>query len=198
MPKPPPSRPVSQQTRPSPSTSTLLRRGEFANAARNTTSVEALRTLRLLEEHHRRLAELLKLPTKQVSQAGEDDENEKENHNEKDQTLSPSNRSQGNKKMPSLAQRKVAARDMSSSIASNLASARGIRSKYRGQPLSPSVSNDQAPGDLDSHPPRDGSRSKMQSIIETQPGKPTWGPANVWSINGCVTRRQKHSFFSTS
>ncbi|GKT93016.1 hypothetical protein Ct61P_10866 [Colletotrichum tofieldiae] len=39
-----------------------LAAGEFANAARVTTSIEALRTLKLLEEHHQRLSELLKLP----------------------------------------------------------------------------------------------------------------------------------------
>jgi hypothetical protein len=43
-------------------------------------------------------------------------------------------------------------RDLSSSIASNLASARGIRGKYtRPPPLSPSVSTHQAPGSLETH-----------------------------------------------
>lgn len=149
-----------------------LAAGEFANAARNTTSVEALRTLKLLEEHHRRLAELLNLHPDPVSQNSEDDVSEKTSQDEK----GGSTAHLASKKMPSLTQRGFSAREMSSSIASNLASARGIRSKYRGQPLSPSVSNDQAPGNVDAHPRRDGSRSKMQSIIDTQPGKPTWVP----------------------
>ncbi|EFY84536.1 hypothetical protein MAC_09413 [Metarhizium acridum CQMa 102] len=149
-----------------------LAAGEFANAARNTTSVEALRTLKLLEEHHRRLAELLNLQPDPVSQTSEEDVNEKTSLDEK----GASTTHQSGKKMPSLTQKGFAAREMSSSIASNLASARGIRSKYRGQPLSPSVSNDQAPGNVDPHPRRDGSRTKMQSIIDTQPGKPTWVP----------------------
>lgn len=149
-----------------------LAAGEFANAARNTTSVEALRTLKLLEEHHRRLAELLNLHPEPVSQNSEEDVNEKTSQDEK----GGSTTQQSGKKMPSLTQRAYSSREMSSSIASNLASARGIRSKYRGQPLSPSVSNDQAPGNVDAHPRRDGSKSKMQSIIDTQPGKPTWVP----------------------
>ncbi|TQS32784.1 hypothetical protein Golomagni_06892 [Golovinomyces magnicellulatus] len=65
---------------------------------------------------------------------------------------------------------------MSSSIANNLASARGIRSSYRVHPLNPSVSSEQAPGNVDPHPRRDGSKSKMQSLMEHQPGKPTWVP----------------------
>ena len=86
--------------------------------------------------------------------------------------------------MPGVAkQRRIASREMSSSIASNLASARGIRSKYRGQPLSPSVSSDQAPGNVDPHPRRDGSQTKMQSIIEHQSGKPAWVPPAPPSTN---------------
>ncbi|KAK2616374.1 hypothetical protein QQS21_000615 [Conoideocrella luteorostrata] len=151
-----------------------LAAGEFANAAQRTSSIEALRTLKLLEEHHRRLAELLKLPSDQTSQNSEEDMNEKSGQNEKG-AASPEN-TQSGKKLPSLTQRGFTAREMSTSIASNLASARGIRSKYRGQPLSPSVSNDQAPGNVDHQSRRDGSKSKMQSIIDTQPGKPAWVP----------------------
>ncbi|OAA43620.1 hypothetical protein NOR_04195 [Metarhizium rileyi] len=152
-----------------------LAAGEFANAARNTTSVEALRTLKLLEEHHRRLAELLNLqpePFSQRSDSEEMDAGEKASHDEKGASAAQ----QSGKKLPSLTQRGFTAREMSSSIASNLASARGIRSKSRGQPLIPSVSIDQAPGNVDPHPRRDGPRTKMQSIIDTQPGKPTWVP----------------------
>ncbi|KAF4513706.1 hypothetical protein G6O67_000947 [Ophiocordyceps sinensis] len=179
--------------------------GEFANAARHTTSVEALRTLKLLEDHHRRLAALLKLPPQSAPSAGLVG----------DLVLAaaprlwpcPRRRGSGERKVaaalgkgsPCCRRRRewrraaqgrsrerpaatvsgrsqphrFAPRDMSSSIASNLASARGIRSKYRGQPLSPSVSSDQAPGNVDPHPRRDGSSLRMQSIID-QRGKPTW------------------------
>ncbi|KAG6026026.1 hypothetical protein E4U40_002367 [Claviceps sp. LM458 group G5] len=150
-----------------------LAAGEFSNAAQSTTSIEALRTLKLLEEHHRQLAELLKLPPHQASRNNDDQVSEKASQNEKG-SLSPEHGL--SKKLPSLTQRGCSARDMSSSIASNLASARGIRSKYRGQPLSPSISSDQAPGNVEKHLRREGSRSKMQSIINTQPSRPTWVP----------------------
>ena len=156
--------------------------GEFANAANTTSSAEALRTLKLLEEHHRRLAELLKLPADPVSQTGDEDINEKDASGKeavvKEKDGQETSAGTGKPvQMPSLGQqRRYASREMSSSIASNLASARGIRSKYRGQPLSPSISNDQAPGDVDARPRNDGSRSKMQTIIDQQSGKPSWAP----------------------
>jgi hypothetical protein len=157
--------------------------GEFANAARSTSSVEALRTLKLLEEHHRKIAEILKRPTEPTSQINESDPNEKDssdkaNTSSQDAHDKKENRedSATSKKIAPPTQRRYAHREMSSSIASNLATARGIRSKYRGQPLAPSVSNDQAPGNLDavSHPR--GTKTKMQNIIDHQPGKPTWVP----------------------
>lgn len=161
--------------------------GEFANAAISTSSVEALRTLRLLEQHHRRLAEILQLPpdtTTNISTAsqGSDgtDINEKEGSEKSGGTV-PGLKREGSSDVaagrtgskPTLAQQR---REMSSSIVSNLASARGIRSKYRGTPLTPSVSSDQAPGSVDPHSRRDGPKTKMQNIIEHQSGKPTWVP----------------------
>ncbi|KAJ4164756.1 hypothetical protein LMH87_006418 [Akanthomyces muscarius] len=166
-----------------------LAAGEFAQAAQSTSSVEALRTLKLLEAHHQQLAELLRQPPDAHSHAGAEGDIDEKAVSEKDgddaahaggkssagDTTSP--KSSSSPHMPGLAQqRRHAAREMSSSIASNLASARGIRSKYRGQPLSPSVSNDQAPGNVDPHPRRDGSKSKMQTLMDHQPGKPTWVP----------------------
>lgn len=164
-----------------------LAAGEFANAARSTSSVEALRTLKLLEEHHRKLAEILKLPPEQTSQNKDGDAGEKQ-HSEKDPSSSSEtehsnkddsveHRASRTAQPPGLGQqRRYASREMSSSIASNLASARGIRSKYRGQPLSPSISNDQAPGNVDPHSHKDGSKAKMQNIMDTQSGRPTWVP----------------------
>ncbi|KAI5463176.1 hypothetical protein BGZ63DRAFT_352890 [Mariannaea sp. PMI_226] len=159
--------------------------GEFANAARSTSSVEALRTLKLLEEHHRRLAEILKIPAEQTSQSSDSDQTEKlsekdqaaahDAHTKKDSTLD-SMVSKSAQKLGPPSQRRYASREMSSSIASNLATARGIRSKYRGQPLAPSVSNDQAPGNVDTLSRQHGPKAKMQNIIDHQPGKPTWVP----------------------
>ncbi|KAL6860248.1 hypothetical protein ACO1O0_004275 [Amphichorda felina] len=169
--------------------------GEFASAASATSSVEALRMLKLLEDHHRRLAALLNLPAHQPphlqqQQSGSDnsdsvaDEKTQAGHDgsgggddaqrTKESPGSPASKAAQKPGLPP--QRRLAAREMSSSIASNLASARGIRSKYRGQPLTPSVSNDQAPGNVEARPRRDGSKGKMQNMIDHQSGKPTWVP----------------------
>ncbi|KAG6128963.1 hypothetical protein E4U22_004764 [Claviceps purpurea] len=171
-----------------------LAAGEFSNAAQSTTSIEALRTLKLLEEHHRQLAELLKLPPHQASRNNDDQVSEKASQGEKG-SLSPENGL--SKKLPSLTQRGCSARDMSSSIASNLASARGIRSKYRGQPLSPSISNDQAPGNVEKHLRREGSRSKMQNIINTQPSRPTWVPPTSVQSSRTESRNRNKSAVSS-
>ncbi|KAF4996748.1 hypothetical protein FGRMN_4311 [Fusarium graminum] len=157
--------------------------GEFANAARSTSSVEALRTLKLLEEHHRKIAEILQRPTEPASQINDTDPNEKDSPDSANTTSQDAHCKKENqddsatsKKLAPPTQRRYAHREMSSSIASNLATARGIRSKYRGQPLAPSVSNDQAPGNLDAVSHSRGTKTKMQNIIEHQPGKPTWVP----------------------
>ncbi|KAL7919683.1 hypothetical protein ACQKWADRAFT_300495 [Trichoderma austrokoningii] len=154
-----------------------LAAGEFANAAKSTSSVEALRTLKLLEEHHRKLAEILKLPPEQMPHArdgelSEKTQSEKGDDDARDSAPAIAKGAQP----PGLAQRRYMGREMSSSIASNLASARGIRSKDRTQPLSPSVSNDQAPGNVDPQAKRDASKAKMQNIMDRQTGRPTWVP----------------------
>ncbi|GAB1316682.1 MIT domain-containing protein [Madurella fahalii] len=161
--------------------------GEFANASKSTNSVEALRTLRLLEQHHRRLSELLKLPVGPPSHAGiENDipeEDEKEgNEQDGSKTTRPpceppaAKQPAQAKPVPTLSHQRYPGRNLSSSIASNLASARGIRARYSTQPLTPSVSNDQAPGSLEVHPRREGSaRSKGPDPLD-QARKPSWVP----------------------
>ncbi|KAJ2998043.1 hypothetical protein NUW58_g452 [Xylaria curta] len=148
--------------------------GEFANAAKDTTSVEALRTLKLLEQHHRRLSELLQAPlqpsSSQAASESDAQEDEKEaNHSASDPAAIPS-KSFNEKSAPSkptlLKQPRYPARDLGASIASNLASARGIRSKYRSQPLSPSVSNTEVPGNLEGVLKKAVSRSKMQDMLD--------------------------------
>ncbi|RCI08518.1 hypothetical protein L249_8889 [Ophiocordyceps polyrhachis-furcata BCC 54312] len=159
--------------------------GEFANAAGHTTSLEALRTLKLLEEHHTRLAALLKLPPSSSSAVGihpAEDELSSENYppppspEKARPVVEGAARKDATPPRGPHASPRFPSRDMSSSIASNLATARGIRSKHRGRPLSPSVSNDQAPGNVDPHPRRDGSSVKMQTIMNHQAGKPIWVP----------------------
>ncbi|KAI1877078.1 uncharacterized protein JN550_001150 [Neoarthrinium moseri] len=158
--------------------------GEFANAARSTTSVEALRTLKLLEQHHQRLSELLRIPLERAHshQPAEDEPQkpaEKADEGTSSETptapssrVEPDNDTSTEKNpqpIPSLPKpQKYPVRDLGASIASNLASARGIRSKYRSQPLTPSVSNAEAPGNLELTTRRSGSgsKSKMQSMID--------------------------------
>ncbi|WDK17295.1 hypothetical protein CGRA01v4_08578 [Colletotrichum graminicola] len=169
-----------------------LAAGEFANAARVTTSIEALRTLKLLEEHHQRLSELLKVPfDRRASQATDaiDEKQESQASDASDVSSPEYARSKAGsaqsasstvataKTVPSLSQqRRYPSREMTSSIASNLASARGIRSsRNRGQPIPPSVTNDQAPGNMEVQTRRDGSRAKMQNVLD-QSGKPGWIP----------------------
>ncbi|KAI1482393.1 hypothetical protein F4774DRAFT_371147 [Daldinia eschscholtzii] len=175
--------------------------GEFANAARNTSSVEALRTLKLLEQHHRRLSELLQLPSKPPSsQASSENDSQA---GEKDEvatsvasTSPPTNNNAtgtSNEKnaqpLPTLPkQPRYPPRDLGASIASNLASARGIRSKYRSQPLSPSVSNTEAPGNMEAASRRSGSRTKMQNMLDNSDR-----PSNVASPEKGKLSRQSSS-----
>lgn len=161
--------------------------GEFASAASSTSSVEALRTLKLLEEHHRRIAEILKRPAEPALQFTntdtDTDQSEKSAPHEQDGKVhdalfkkESTDEPATSRKTNPATQRRYASREMSSSIASNLATARGIRSKYRGQPLAPSISNDQAPGNVDALSRPHGHKAKMQTIIDHQPGKPIWVP----------------------
>ncbi|KAI0011625.1 hypothetical protein F4779DRAFT_572631 [Xylariaceae sp. FL0662B] len=154
--------------------------GEFSNAAKNTTSVEALRTLKLLEQHHQRLSALLQLPhDNPASQpTSENDSQPDEKEGSASGTVpaassaKPDVAGTPNEKnaqpMPTLSkQPRYPQRDLGASIANNLASARGIRSKYRSQPLSPSVSNTEAPGNMEITSRRTGPRTKMQNMLES-------------------------------
>jgi hypothetical protein len=156
--------------------------GEFANASKSTSSTEALRTLKLLEQHHKRLSELLKLPIGPPSQTSSDgisEEHEKESQGQDDAAPAPpvkeaaaSKKAAAAKPPPTLSHQRYPGRNLSSSIANNLASARGIRAKYSTQPLTPSMSNDQAPGSLEV-PRREGSAKKKPP---EQSRKPSWVP----------------------
>ncbi|KAK4100313.1 hypothetical protein N658DRAFT_497541 [Parathielavia hyrcaniae] len=159
--------------------------GEFANATKSTASIEALRTLRLLEQHHKRLSDLLKLPVGLPRQSSTDgvSEDEKEKLVQEDAKAtsqpkeSPATKQKPQAKPPpSLPHQRYPGRNLSSSIASNLASARGIRARYSTQPLTPSVSNDQAPGSLEVHPRREGSTMSKGSDQMEQARKPSWAP----------------------
>jgi hypothetical protein len=143
--------------------------------------------LRLLEQHHQRLSELLRYPAENPPSTTSA---EPEVQAVAEKPLSTSAavaelrasksdlgpRSQSPLRNPPSLQhpRRLPPRDLSSSIASNLASARGIRANYTRQPLSPSVSTHQAPGSLEALPRRDGKRPKVPSIPEH--AQPNWVP----------------------
>ncbi|KAL2754380.1 hypothetical protein ACRALDRAFT_1076118 [Sodiomyces alcalophilus JCM 7366] len=169
-----------------------LAAGEFAKAAEHTTSIEALRTLDLLQEHHQLLSELLKLPLSRQAQPAEGEDKQAS-----DTTAGPvaedaparseqsgiSADSAKSAAPPSLAQKKryPAGRPTTSSIATSLASARGIKSRNRSHLVPPSVTNDQAPGNLEVLSPRkEGSQLKMQNVLD-QNGRPGWVPPTAGS-----------------
>ncbi|KAH6659229.1 hypothetical protein BKA67DRAFT_529399 [Truncatella angustata] len=183
--------------------------GEFANAAKTTTSVEALRTLKLLEQHHQRLSELLRAPLEQNKSqqatenasraAGEKGDAipataalEPSDGGSKDEQNTATSAEKATQPLPSLPkQQRYPTRDLGASIASNLASARGIpRSKYRSQPLNPSVSNTEVPGNLALTPERSssGSKSKMQSMIDG-PDRPSPSSPGKISRQGSLEQR---------
>ncbi|KAG9228284.1 hypothetical protein BJ875DRAFT_252406 [Amylocarpus encephaloides] len=166
-----------------------LAAGEFAKAASGTCNAEALRTLRLLEQHHRRISELLRYPTE--NPPPNTPPTEVQVLAEKPLSTSAavaelraSKSDIGPRPSSSLRtppglhhSRRRPPGDPSSSIASSLASARGIRASSARQPLSPSVSNDQAPGDIEARPRRVGKRSRgSKSVPEHAHPQPSWLP----------------------
>ncbi|KAJ5512675.1 hypothetical protein N7463_002227 [Penicillium fimorum] len=139
-----------------------LAAGEFATAAQSSSDHEALRTLRLLETHHKKLAEILRFqhehPTTVSAEAGvatgpsslatqqtaAELGGTKSATANQDAQLPP--RLVGNARLPS--------RDKSS-IANNLASARGIPSHpRRGSPVSPTLTSQHVAAKMTETPPR--------------------------------------------
>lgn len=164
-----------------------LAAGEFSNAAKLTSSIEALRTLRLLEQHHQKLSEIIKFSVEHpfkhaTAEVGGNDSEEKNpaqiaGAEVKSDPVATSSTAKPSAAIPGLTpqRRHPPARELSSSIASNLASARGIRGSRRGVPVAPSVSNDQAPGNLDTMSRKDGSKARMQNMLDSKQ-KPSWVP----------------------
>ncbi|OQE40186.1 hypothetical protein PENCOP_c006G02535 [Penicillium coprophilum] len=139
-----------------------LAAGEFATAAQSSSDHEALRTLRLLETHHKKLAEILRFqhehpttasteavsanasPKSATQQTAVDLGGTKSASANQDAQLPP--RLVGNARLPS--------RDKSS-IANNLASARGIPSHpRRGSPVSPTLTSQHVAAKMTETPPR--------------------------------------------
>ncbi|KAL8632538.1 hypothetical protein Q9189_001690 [Teloschistes chrysophthalmus] len=109
---------------------------QFAAAAKTTGNLEASRTLELLERHHKRLAELIKLRIAQPSVSNIAHAPEPvpaSNNTSAPSSQQPRDASPYRSQPPTVP---LPQRDITSSIASNLASARGIPSnrQRRSQP----------------------------------------------------------------
>lgn len=176
-----------------------LAAAEFAAAAQGTNDTEAQRILNLLEQHHKRLGQLLK-STREKSVSEAIDTAEK---NEPVKiTVTPGDRASESPKALGVVERAIATnspvpprltrtstpsgRELSSSIASNLASARGIppNRQRRPEPVSPTISTQHAGGRFATdHTHREAlsrQRSDKQAKDHTanrvQPNKPSWAP----------------------
>ncbi|PYH99029.1 hypothetical protein BO71DRAFT_308830, partial [Aspergillus ellipticus CBS 707.79] len=121
-----------------------LAAGEFATAAQNSSDREALRALQLLEQHHKKLAQILRFqhehphtaaPTGSNAQMLAMESGTRASMSTPDSQQQPP-RLSGNPRLPSRE---------TSTIASNLASARGIPSQpRRSSPASPTITAQQA------------------------------------------------------
>ncbi|KAJ5223516.1 hypothetical protein N7468_008058 [Penicillium chermesinum] len=141
-----------------------LAAGEFAAASQKCTDHEALRTLQLLESHHKKLAEILRF--------------QHEHPEASTAALSPTSASafdtptargsaavqEAHGQPPRLpGHPRIPSRE-SSSIASNLATARGIPAQpRRGSPVSPALSVQQAGAKMSDNKTRTG-ESKLREV----------------------------------
>ncbi|KAK5077028.1 hypothetical protein LTR64_005494 [Lithohypha guttulata] len=145
-----------------------LAAAEFATAAASTTDQEALRVLHLLEQHHKQLALILKDSHAKPSRHTEVD---------KKQTATEADRTDDSPQPPRLPHvARNTARDLSSSIASNLATKRGIPSvrQKRNIPALPLVSNEYADGAFTQDSPQ--GRKVLGPAGDQQVTRPSWAP----------------------
>ncbi|KAF7716473.1 Uncharacterized protein PECH_003880 [Penicillium ucsense] len=157
-----------------------LAAGEFATAAQSTSDLEALRTLRLLEQHHKQLAELLRF---QHEHPSGHPEGSSSNAAVSASEPSATPETRGGKSsghdafnhLPRLpGNSRIHGRE-SSSIASNLASARGIPAQpRRGSPVSPSLSTQQAGAKMADGPSKGRSSDVKSRGIRTN--RQPWTP----------------------
>lgn len=125
-----------------------LAAGEFATAAQTCADLEAIRTLHLLEQHHKKLAHLLRFqhehPTNTANQeTSVVQSNPTSQSRSQDPVVSktPASTSNTQQQPPRLPGQSRTLQRETSSIASNLASARGIPAHpRRGSPVSPTLS----------------------------------------------------------
>ncbi|KAJ5573589.1 uncharacterized protein N7459_008016 [Penicillium hispanicum] len=166
-----------------------LAAGEFATAAQSSSDQEALRTLQLLEQHHKKLAEILRFQHEHPASMNAEFPNA---------TISPNPITQptadaGGTRATTAAQdvqgqpprlpgtARIPSRE-SSSIASNLASARGIPAHpRRGSPVSPTLSSQQAGAKMTETPTRIKTDSRMRDTPTKNRSSRVSAPRQPWS-----------------
>ncbi|RMZ75306.1 hypothetical protein DV738_g5541, partial [Chaetothyriales sp. CBS 135597] len=152
---------------------------EFGAAANGSGDYEAVRILRLLERHHQTLADIIRLRHEKPKPHPSDEKrvaSSPVNHeagksapvSEAQQQLVPGRQGMvPSSRLPHQAS--VASRELSSSIASNLASARGIPTHRQKPPtpILPLLSNQHADGQISQQDGQSGS---------SVPNRPSWAP----------------------
>ncbi|KAH0544583.1 hypothetical protein FGG08_001232 [Glutinoglossum americanum] len=197
-----------------------LAAGEFSRAGTTTGDPEALRTLKLLEQHHKKLAQLLKFqssrPLTNVTAASASETTGTTTEGTSNSAVGgPTSHALSTKTQSSLPYKtphqpptlplphRAPPRDLSSSIASNLASARGIppsQQQRRGAPVSPTLSAQHAGGNVLNpsskvrlgdrkpdpvpSPNRDGvTRPQQQNVIRPPPPPVIKPPATTVAVS---------------
>ncbi|KAK2786501.1 hypothetical protein FQN52_007807 [Onygenales sp. PD_12] len=177
-----------------------LAAGEFATAAQGSADPDALRTLQLLEKHHKRLAELLRFQHEHPPVLSPESTNVTSFP-----TTAPPTKLDALDTKPSSAaafppleaanhpprlpaKNRTTPREITS-IASNLASARGIPSHPRGSPVSPTISTQNAGAKMVSSPSRPmhddpTNTNGLNTESKTYPSlasrsKPSWTPTAI-------------------
>ncbi|RAH66038.1 uncharacterized protein BO66DRAFT_394908 [Aspergillus aculeatinus CBS 121060] len=122
-----------------------LAAGEFATAAQHSSDREALRTLHLLEQHHKKLAQILRFQHENPSNPASTGGNPQAVSAEAGTTRNLAVGADAQQQPPRLSGHPRLPSRESSSIVSNLASARGIPSQpRRSSPASPTLTSQQA------------------------------------------------------
>ncbi|KAK2766100.1 hypothetical protein FQN54_007615 [Arachnomyces sp. PD_36] len=168
-----------------------LAAGEFATAGHSNSDREALRTLHLLEQHHKTLAEILRFqhenPNPVASSTPGSDPPTPGAQDAKPESPLPKTTSspalEAGQQPPRLpSQNRTAQRDNTSSIASNLASARGIPSNpRRGSPVSPTISTQHAGAKMAGASAKEGKYTDSQQKNGSRASAPKqpWSPPTI-------------------
>ncbi|KAH8702464.1 hypothetical protein BGW36DRAFT_117355 [Talaromyces proteolyticus] len=181
-----------------------LAAGEFATASQNCVDAYALRTLKLLEEEHKRLAVLLRSQHEHPQRTASPELSTSSPPQKNAQTELPplskpapttsqhTGAGESPQQPPRLPGHNRKLQRESSSIASNLASARGIPANpRRGSPVSPTLSAQHAGGQLSDSPsrtkPTEGRLRERGGRVVPAPKQP-WSPPSISPTE--ITSRQ--------